>query len=119
MIQSKIILLYDVRDGQKSAFIKIAVKSWEVTEAGINYTVCDYAINGDVTTLIGTKECFRSWDQLNSLSDYLESINSYGGMTKKQTEFAKVQDGLLLDTQTNPVYVSTAADWEKTTNNDN
>ena len=113
MIQSTRPLLYYARNGQKTALIEIEVKHWSVTNEGVTYYVSDYAVNGDVREFIGSEEevRFRSWEQLNSLNDYLESIYDYTGMTKKEREFAKVQHGLLLETQTLPVYGSIASDW--------
>lgn len=118
MIKSTIPLIYSVRDVQKIGIISIEVASWLVDSSGITYTVNDYAVNGDIRALIHSKEVFRSWDQLNSLNDYLESLNDYSGMTKKEKEFMKVRHGLLLDTQTKPVYVSKAADWILIENDD-
>lgn len=118
MIQSIKPLLYAVRDGQKKGIIVIEVVSWTVTATGITYTVNDYDVNGDIRVFISAKEVFRSWDQLNSLNDYLESLHDYAGLTKKEKEFAKVRHGLLLDTQTKPVYGSTPEDWVLTENED-
>lgn len=111
MIQSTIALNYDARDGIKQAVIELEIKSWAVNEDGIIYTVNDYAVNGDVKELIGIVERFRSWDQLNSLNDYLESQYSYSGLNKRDREFLKVKHGLLLETQTKPVYGSSAQQW--------
>lgn len=116
MIQSKIPLLYDARNGQKQAVIEIEVKEWETNFDGVKYFVRDYAINGNVKELINEKEVFYSWDQLISLNDYIESLNSYAGLNKKQLEYRKIQHALLIETQTNPVYCSTAENWELTEN---
>lgn len=113
MIQSTIPLLYDARNGQKQAIIEIIVPEWTVNELGITYVVHDYAITGEIREFIpkDNPDRFRSWDQLNSLNDYLESTYDYSGMTKKEMEFAKLKHGLLLEAQTKPVFGSQPNQW--------
>lgn len=111
MIKSTIELDYDAREGVKQAIIQLEVDGWTTNKAGVTYTVNDYAVNGDVKELIDTVVRFRSWDQLNSINDYLKTIYDYSGMTKKAIEFLKVKHGLLLETQTKPLYKSVAANW--------
>lgn len=118
MIKSTKPLLYHARDGQKFGIIEVAINSWTTTKAGIIFTVTDYDISNGVRVFVDEKEVPRSWDQLNSLNDYLESINSYSGLTKMEMEFLKVKHGLLLDTQTKPIYCSEASDWVLTGNED-
>lgn len=118
MIQSNKPFLYDARNGEKWAIVLIEVTSWTVTGFGITYSVCDYAIANNTREFIGSKEVTRSWEQLNSLNVYLETVNDYSGMNKKDREFAKVRHGLLLETQTMPLYGSTAQDWVLTENNE-
>lgn len=118
MIKSNIPLLYDARDGEKRGTVEIAVNGWTVNKEGISYTASDYCVTDGVKTWISDKSVFRSWDQLNSLNDYLESSNDYSGLTKKQREFRKVKHGLLLETQTTPVYGSVASNWVYTENDD-
>ena len=118
MIKSNTALLYDARDGEKRGIVVIAVNSWVANLEGITYTATDYCVTEGVRTWIGEKTVFRSWDQLNSLNDYLESSNNFSGLTKKQREFMKIKHGLLLETQTKPVYGSVASNWVFTENDD-
>lgn len=111
MIKSTVALLYDARNGQKSAVIEMEVSSWEVSSNGVRYNVNDYAVIGNVKELISTKTVLYSWDQINSLNDYLESQNTYKGLNKRDLEFLKVKQALLLETKTNPVYLSTPNQW--------
>lgn len=111
MIISTVELLYDARNGQKWAFIEMAIAEWEVSLTGIKYTVIDHAIKNDVREFISKKVVAHSWDQINSLNDYLESQNDYSGLSKKDHEFLKVKHALLLETKTNPVYSSLSNQW--------
>lgn len=117
MIKSTIQLLYDARNGQKQAIIEMEVKNWETGPEGVKYFVRDYAVNGTVRELINEKEVFYFWDQINSLNEYIESINTYTGLSKKELEYTKIQHALLIETKTNPVYCSTAENWVLTENN--
>lgn len=112
MIQSKTPLLYSIRDGEKRAKILKDVVSWLTSETGITYTENEYAVTGNVRELIGTQERHRTWDQINSMQEYLEANYNYSGLNEKQREFAKVRDALLVEIQTKPLYMSTANDWE-------
>lgn len=111
MIQSTIPLLYDARNGEKSAIIEIEIVSWQSTASGVVYVVRDYAINNDVREFISEKLVTYTWDQINSLNDYMDSQYNYGGLVKKELEFTKIKHALLLETQTRPVYGSTANQW--------
>ena len=111
MIQSNISLLYDARNGQRWGIIEIEIATWITTKEGISYDVIDYVINENVREFVASKTVFRSWDQLNSLNDYLLVNNNYDGLNLKEQEFKKVQHALLIETQTNPVYGSVAANW--------
>ena len=113
MVQSKKEIVYSITEGQKTAIVKREVTSWLYTKKGIVYTITDYAINGDVTTFISSKEESRSADQVNSFDEYLENNNSYENMNKMQLDFAKAQDWLLVETQTKPPYISVGTDWVK------
>lgn len=116
MIRSTSILLYDARNGQKSAIVELVVVSWTVNAEGITYDVRDFAINGDVREFISEKQVSYTWDQINSMDEYLKALYNYKGMTKQEIEFTKVKHGLLLETQTNPVYGSLTSDWLLTEN---
>ncbi|MWB93001.1 hypothetical protein GON26_01380 [Flavobacterium sp. GA093] len=111
MIRSTVPLLYDARNGEKSAIVEIEIPSWQTGQDGITYNVRDYAINNDVKEFISSKFVFYSWDQINSLNDYIESIYVYSGLTKKETEYLKVKHALLLETKTRPIYGSNANLW--------
>lgn len=111
MIKSTIPLSYDARNGEKLAIIELEITNWNSSFDGITYYVRDYAINDDVKEFISEKSVSYSWDQINSLNDYIENIYIYSGMTKKEIEFNKIKHALLLETQTRPIYSSTAQQW--------
>ena len=111
MIKSIIPLLYHTRSGEKRAIIVVAVNSWQLKENGITYTITDYKIENGSREWISEKELTYSWDQLNSLNDYLDLQYDYTGLSKKEVEFLKAKHALLLETQTNPIYLSKASDW--------
>lgn len=111
MIKSTTELNFDAREGEKTAIIQIEVDSWSTNKIGVTYTVNDYAVKGNIKELIGTVERFRSWEQLNGVNDYLMAIYDYSGLSKQAIEFLKVKQGLLIETQTKPVYGSMATNW--------
>lgn len=111
MIQSIIPLLYKTRSGEKRGIIEVAIHSWTVSESGIIYNVTDYILENSSKQFIDEKPLPYSWDQLNSLNDYLDLNYDYAGLSKKEIEFLKVKHALLLETQTNPIYLSKASDW--------
>jgi alcohol dehydrogenase class IV len=112
MIQSKIPLLYAIRDSEKRAIILKVVVSWVTSENGVTYTDNEYALVNDTRELIGTQERHRTWDQINSMQEYLAAQKNYSNLNEKQREFAKVQDALLVEEQTKPSYMSTADVWD-------
>ena len=105
MIKSTIPLLYKTRSGEKRAIIEVAISGWTVTETGTTYIVTDYKLENGSREWISEKELPYSWDQLNSLNDYLDLQYNYEGLSKKEIEFLKVKHALLLETQTNPIYL--------------
>lgn len=111
MIRSNIPLLYDARNGQRWGIIEIEVSFWQTTKEGVTYQIQDFVINDNTREFIAENLRFRSWDQLNSLNDYLLANYNYDNLNRKEQEFLKVQHGLLLDTQTKPVYGSMASNW--------
>lgn len=111
MIKSNIPLLYHTRSGEKRAIIEVAINSWQLKANGITYTITDYKIENGSREWISEKELTYSWDQLNSLNEYLDLKYDYTGLSKKQIEFLRVKHALLLETQTNPIYLSKASDW--------
>ena len=123
MIKSTIIAFCDLR-ASKKAFIQIEIASYQSTPEGTNYVVNDYTLTDDgqgnfSKTLINTKTVFYSAAKINMLNEYLETTHDYSGLTKIERDWAKVVEGLLLDTQTNlyedglTIYRLQPSDWVK------
>jgi len=105
MIQSTISVKTELRGIEKS-IVQIEVISYKGTPEGNYYTVNDYAISFDnegntVKKFIQEKTVFYPATKINQLNEFLESKNDYSGMTKMERDWAKIKEGLLIDTQTN------------------
>jgi hypothetical protein len=111
MIQSTIPLNYDFSDEKLKATIEIVINNWNSSKEGITYFVTDYAVRDNVKEFINERELFRTWDQINSLNDYLENENNYSGLNKKDLEYQKLKHTLLVEIQTKPSYFSKSENW--------
>lgn len=105
MIKTTISVKTELRGIEKS-IVQLEVISYKGTPEGNFYTVNDYAITVDsegnaVKKFIQEKTVFYPADKINQLNDYLESQNDYSACTKMERDWAKIKQGLLIDTQTN------------------
>lgn len=92
--------------GISTSIVQLEVVSYKGVSDGNYYTVHDYAIteneDGTITKkFIQEKTVFYDSVKINALNQYLESVNDYSQMTKMERDWAKIIDGLLIDTQTN------------------
>lgn len=115
MIRSKIALAYNERSGEQRGIIQIEIDSWNTLKEVTTFNVIDYAIlpSGDKLK-ISEKQVNRPSAEVNSIDAYLETKNDFTGMAKIDKEYLKAKLGLLLETQSKPLYNSVAADWELT-----
>jgi len=123
MIQTKNVILCNVR-GQKFGKFKIIVSDPAInTLGGTTYIVRDYIIDTDGNEIPeNTKPVYYSKEKIDFVDAYIEE-NFSGmlvGLTRTQKENKKIQIGLMLDTQTNlfengkTIFGLNPDDWEFT-----
>jgi len=118
MIQSIIPTYYQLR-GSEKAIVQIEISSFVQTDVGVTYTVTDYAlISEGVKQMIHEKTVSKTNAEINDLNVMLESMFDYTGLSKTEAEWKKIQQALLLDTQTNlypngtTIHKILPSDWE-------
>lgn len=112
MIKSTTELNYDARHGGKHAVIEIEISSWLTNQAGVIYTVNDYAVGeNEAKQLINSKDVFYTSEQINQMDELISSTTDFTGLSRTEIEWLKVKKTLLYVTQQAPVYGSNAANW--------
>lgn len=113
MIQSTKSLIYDARNGNKQAIIQVEITSYVTNKDTVTYTVNDFAVDDlGAKQLINTKETSYTSVQINEMEALICSSANFVGLTRTQSEWLKVKLALLFVTKMNPIYGSTANDWE-------
>lgn len=119
MIQTKQAISYEMRSN-KEGVIFIDIPFFVTTKTGKTFTVNDYVLKEDGTKeIVSAKEVTKTNEELRELEAYLDANNDFSELTPDQEEWAKVQLGLMIDTQTNligdkTIYNRDPQDWELT-----
>lgn len=115
-------LVYDSRDN-KSAIIALKITDWVRSALNDRFTgtVEDYIVRDTGTTTAGealksyeriaSKPIYRTNQEVNDLFNYVATPIEIGDNFNEKIDYIIVQ-GLMIDTQTAPVYGSTPEDWE-------
>jgi hypothetical protein len=117
MIQTKTEITYGDRS-ERNGIIKVEVRQLEVTTKGVKFLVIDWDISKPDNDPIFSKEVFYTNETINGLDTYISANNDFTGLSRVESEYKKLQIGLMLDTQTNllpsgsTIYRLTPSDWE-------
>ena len=113
MIQSKIELVYDARDGVKKGNIEIAVVGFNSDINGTTYKVVDYVVFEDGSKLvINQKDYYMNNEQINDADLLVRDLAIFTGMSKTDREWLKIKLMLFELTKQSPIYKSVSEDWE-------
>lgn len=119
MIKTKQPIIYEDR-GEKSSILEIEIHSFSTDKTGITYLVHDFVYIDGVKTIYKAKNVFYPNAQIDGLDEYISANHDFTGLSKTETEWKKLQIGLMLDTQTNlfesgkTIYRLLPNDWEFT-----
>lgn len=113
MIQSKIDLVYDARDGVKKGKIEVSVIAFNSDANGTIYKVVDYVVFEDGSKLtINQKDYYMNNQQINDADLLVRDLAIFTGMSKTEREWLKIKLMLFELTKQAPIYKSVSEDWE-------
>jgi hypothetical protein len=122
VVRSKKELIYDSR-GNKSAIIALKITDWVRSAKFDRFTatVEDMVVRDVVNPesgspqktyeIISRKEVVKTNEDVNNLFNYIGIPIEIGDNFNEKIDYLIAQ-GLLIDTQTEPIYSSVAEDWE-------
>ena len=119
MVQTKQPIFYEKR-GDKQSVVIVEIDSYVIDKEGYLLTVKDYVLVDGLKVCHDTKIVRYFNEQINQLSDYIDTNFDLSGLSKTAKDLKKIQIGLFVDTTTNllsngkTIYRLEPTDWEFT-----